>query len=179
MNILKDLIKKVGEYIKDEPLDPDYVNKSINSAIDEINSYCFMPGCRKKCKNHRGVIIHIVKKHGITKEKVARMAYEHYRQTKTKGINMKYKLGRLNKAMCCDEPIYNTDIEPILDKPECEPQQIKELKPTDVFSYAGFIGLPPKVEDEYRNELWVQLKLLQDGLNETKETVNKLLREVK
>ena len=52
---------------------------------------------------------------------------------------------------------------------------MKKIEKVNVFMYAGYI--PPVEEvnypDEIKNELWVQLKLLQDKINEIIDLLSK------
>jgi len=45
-----------------------------------------------------------------------------------------------------------------------------EIEKVEVFEYQGYLT-PPK-DSEYKNELWVQLKLLQDKINEIVDFLN-------
>lgn len=50
---------------------------------------------------------------------------------------------------------------------------MKKIQPVEIFEYQGYTGLPPK-DSPYKNELWVQLKLLQDKMNELVRVLNSI-----
>lgn len=75
---LKQIIRQVRKAIVTPKYDDDQVNQFLNDGIDEMNRWCFVSGCNKKFKNHRGVMIHIAKKHGMTKKKLVEGSAKYY-----------------------------------------------------------------------------------------------------
>lgn len=64
---LRSMISKVERMIKARDDKTDVV-KYFNKAIEELNSYCIIPGCTRKLKNFHGQRIHLAKAHGMSKK---------------------------------------------------------------------------------------------------------------
>ena len=63
-----DIYKQVKKRIKTPNYTYRKTNIFLNRAMEELERWCFIPNCNKKMKNHKGVMIHIAKYHGITKK---------------------------------------------------------------------------------------------------------------